>query len=178
MIDYSSPTNGSWLVGQSAATTARGQAFSPLTSEVIDTVGYTVDRDGSPADDLIVEIQSDSGNAPSGTVLATVATIAGGDVPASPTFLTTSGVGLSVTGGVKYWLVVRRSGAIDAANFYNWEHNSLNPYVGYDSNRYNGASWVGADATIDASFRITFAVPEAIPILFERKGVRARAVSF
>ena len=71
------------LTGTSAAL---GQSFIANTSGVIDLVFLNVHQQNTPADNVYVEIQTDSSDKPSGTVIGTSAQIAASSL--SSTFST------------------------------------------------------------------------------------------
>lgn len=74
---------------------------------------------GAPSDDVQVTLQSDTGGAPSGTVLATSNTI---DVQgALHVYTITFPVAGAVTNGSVYWLVYGRTGANSGSDFYGWD---------------------------------------------------------
>lgn len=73
---------------------------------------------GAPADNCILAIQADSAGSPSGTDLQT-ATIAGGTLTTTTALYNPSLAGsVTLTDRTKYWVVCRRSGALDAVNYY------------------------------------------------------------
>ncbi len=55
-------------------------------------------------------------------------------------------VAWELVASTKYWVVVRRSGALNAAAFYNWYYNTLT-YTSHISAQYNGTSWVAFGST-------------------------------
>lgn len=73
---------------------------------------------GTPADNCILAIQADSSGSPSGTDLAT-ATIAGGTLTTTSAQYSQALSGsITPTDKAWYWVVCRRSGALDASNYY------------------------------------------------------------
>jgi hypothetical protein len=108
--------NSTLTCGQTNGTMRLAQSFiaqGPITSASIWPY-----KSGSPTDNLIWEIQTDSGsNEPSGTVLTTFATIAGTSLTTSAVETKWSG-SLNLTASTKYWIVLRRSTSSDASNYY------------------------------------------------------------
>jgi len=97
-------------------------------------------KNSAPTDNLILEIQTDSGGLPSGTVVATIATIAGTSLTTANVLRTYRG-SWSLTNGNTYWLVFRRSGAPDNTNnyyIYGWT-GSTTGLTTYGI--HNGTSW-------------------------------------
>lgn len=116
-----SPLMGSWtptdvsVQGSGGSSEEMSQHFvgSSLT---ITSVIVFVGKQGSPTDDLIVEIQTDSGGLPSGTVVATGDTISGTDLSSiKQNWLVPISAAL---GSSDYHLVFRRSGSRDTSNYF------------------------------------------------------------
>lgn len=107
-----------------AANTDQAQAISVGnfggTNGVLSYVELDAFTTGTPTDSLVVEIQTDSGGVPSGTVVGTSVTVAHGALPtAANTSVLRCYVNTRITSGTAtYWIVARRSGAVDAVNFY------------------------------------------------------------
>lgn len=131
---------------------ANVQSFGTTTAQQIATrfflegtlthIGKSWSRTGTPTDDIILEIQSDSGGVPSGTVLAT-ATIpnvnlpgyvkAALDVPVPSTYTT------------PLWVVCKRSGALSDTTYWRGSFSPTPPissaYQEGASTFHNGTSW-------------------------------------
>lgn len=95
---------------------------------------------GTPTDDLVVEIQTDSAGSPSGTVVAT-GSIAGAELTTS--FVVTS---IALDGGpvagppATYWIVLRRSGSLSPLDYYRTIIVGSNPYAGAHKTE-SGSGW-------------------------------------
>ncbi len=109
-------------------------------------------KTGTPADNLVFAIQADSAGSPSGTDIIT-ATIAGttfttGSSPYTITFAPAQTLSTSTA----YWVVLSRSGAQDASNYYNY--GAVNS--GGNGYYYNGTAWAytgwGSEFTLDYSY--------------------------
>lgn len=81
------------------------------------TLNVGLKKVGTPADNVSIEIQSNSAGAPSGTVLWTW-TISWGSLTTSSVDTTVSGYSFVPTDLTVYWVVFKRSWAIDAVNYY------------------------------------------------------------
>lgn len=117
---------------------------------------------GGPTDNLVVEIQSDSAGNPSGTVIGTVATVAASSLPAavSQPFAWTTAI--SLADGATYWVVFRRSGALNGGAFYNTLVSAAavggwTPLKGLDSG-------VWTAKTPSAAIAVT--LPESVPTYY------------
>lgn len=143
-------------IGDTTATQARGQRF--VAGPLLTQATFHPTKSGSPSDNLIVEIQSDSGGVPSGTVVGTVATYSG----ATAGGIKTENVSIALTSGNTYWLVFRRSGAIDAANYY---YINAGTNLGWASSYvYNGTTWGTPSPPLFVS--LTFIDRTAVPTYY------------
>ena len=131
-------------LGDAAARTRIAVRVIPrqtITSTRIDIYKRKV---GAPVDNQYIEIQTDSGGSPSGTVITngTSDTIAGGGVTttyALTQFSFTAG-SFTLTSGTTYWIVILRSGAVDAANYYQYDGTATD-YASFLGKSYDGAAW-------------------------------------
>jgi hypothetical protein len=101
--------------GDGAGVQKYGQSFvAPAAS--LTQVGLALYKMNAPTDNVVVEIQTNAGGDPSGTVVATVATVPAAsistDIVTPPLVLYP--VAISLTASATYWVVVYRSGSIDA----------------------------------------------------------------
>lgn len=156
--EASESANGIGLVSGSEY---RAQSFIPLGSgTLIDPEIRLGGNIGTPTDSLILEIRSDNAGVPSTTVLASK-TLTHAELVADTwnTFALT----LALSAGVRYWIVVHRSGGLDVNNYRTWRVSLLNPYTagGSDSSS-DGSTWTDAH-TNDYAFRVP-AASEAITI--------------
>lgn len=152
---YEDIGEGLQAFGDAAGTTKLAQSFQ-LGSSVAWTAGSVkvrIKKEGSPTDNLTVEICSDSSGAP-GTVLAS-ATLAGASVPENLNWqeiTLTAKVNLSLS--TTYWLVVRRSGANDGTNYFKADANEALGYTRGSLKIWNGSAWVARSPDADLLFVI------------------------
>ncbi len=141
-INVADPTGINF--GDVDATTQRAQSFTPTDTTVdtltLDELQVWAGRTGvGHADNVYIEIQTDNSNKPSGTVV----TNGTSDVIAGTAFTLTNANELrpevfewstppELTAGTKYWWVIRRSGANDAAGYY---------YIGAGGDEYSSHSY-------------------------------------
>lgn len=98
-----------------------GVRITPRSNVSINSIKLMLARVSSPVDNLVVTIETDSSNLPSGTVITngTSNAVTGstlGTVVALTTF--SFPTPFTLTAGTSYWIVVSRSGALDVANYY------------------------------------------------------------
>ncbi len=143
-------------VGSSTTAQREAQPFA-AASATLTEVRVWLRTTGAPTDDAVVEIQTDSAGSPSGSVVATVATVAGTSLNTTMTEYTYS-TSIALTASTTYWLVVRRSGAVDAVNFYNVGINNAGGAGWTSLKTFASGSWTAA---LGGAFtvKLTFAVP-------------------
>jgi hypothetical protein len=111
------PPNGpSAIYGEGGADEKYAQSFTTSAAESMAIAGFWLRRTGSPTDDVVVELQSDSGGSPSGTVLASDA-VSASDISDSNYEVHTFSLPYSLANATTYWLVVSRSGSRDTSNY-------------------------------------------------------------
>lgn len=93
------------------------QSFMPGASIALGMAAVQINRIGSPSDTLRLSVHADTAGAP-GTQL-TFTDIAGADVPENSEWVWfLFATPLPLTSGTTYWIVVERSGALSAEDYY------------------------------------------------------------
>ena len=124
--------------GDQAANTKIAQSILPGQSRGINRVTVNLGKVGSPVDNVKLSVQTDSGGSPSGTELASTTldgstlTGAGADKDFNLTVFASS--------ASLIWVVLERSGANDAVNYY-FADTSTDAYTGGTQKVYNGSTW-------------------------------------
>jgi hypothetical protein len=127
-------------IGDAAARTRQAQQVITTAHGKRNGVKLRVRKVGAPVDNLQVQFFSDSGsNTPSGSSTSTTATVAGGTLTTSYVETTFTVTGAVLNSGTTYHVVITRSGANDAANYYQIDAGTQGDYDGA-SNTFN-ASW-------------------------------------
>jgi len=105
--------------------------------------------------DVIVEIQTDSSDAPSGTVVSgTSVTVPAANIPSTLGWVTANFTGApTLAATTKYWIVVRSASAFGSNNFLLWRAKIGNTYSNGKMSYYSGGSWTG-QSTVDNLFRV------------------------
>jgi len=117
--------------------------FTPGCSGYVTEVVAKMTRQGSPTDQAKIEIQTDSGGLPSGTILATspgVTLSTTEPVYADVTF-TWSTTSAAVSSGVTYHAVSKRTQARDNTNYFNWAFDSDTSSGIFEYTDPNPATW-------------------------------------
>jgi hypothetical protein len=145
-------------IGDSSGRTKLAQQFTVSSAGFITAAQIDIANNGSPGDQVSVAIAANSSGVP-GTILETGSTVTAagiGFAMATSTFTAATLLSLSTT----YWLVVARTGAVNASNYVKQgvDNHSI-PYGGYY--RYDGSSWILAQATYNFTFEIDGNIPGA-----------------
>ena len=127
-------------IGDAAARTRQAQQVITTAHGKRNGVKLRVKKVGAPVDNLQIQFFSDSGtNTPSASSTSTTATVAGGTLTTSYVETTFAVTGAVLNSGTTYHVVITRSGANDAVNYYQIDAGAQGDYDGA-SNTYN-ASW-------------------------------------
>lgn len=130
--------------GNTAARTRIGQGF--YMNGTLELPRIWLRKVGSPTDNVTLSLCTDSSGVPSGTVLQT-ATIDGSTLTTTAAPIDFAITPEPLTPKAKYWLELKRSGANDAANYYEVETCASGLYYDGGESLYN-ASWGAATATV------------------------------
>lgn len=152
---YVTNLTGDWAMGDAAGRqkVAQGITIPPGDDWKIRSVQAYLKKVGSPADNVTLEVCADSSGSP-GSVLATVS-VAASTLSTSMGWITFSlASSLAITPGTAYWLVLRRSGAVDASNYYRWGVDPAAGYSGGSGKSFDGAIWTAIAPASDAGFKL------------------------
>jgi hypothetical protein len=141
-------------IGDAAGSTRGMQQFT-VGSQAINVLSVEVylRKSGAPADNLTVEIFALAAGVPTGSAL-TSGTLAGGSITTSNAWVSVAVTEVELAADTLYGLVVRRSGANDAANYYIWRLDTGLGYAGGAFRLWNGSAWVARGTDADGTFRI------------------------
>ena len=147
---FSTSTSNSFGV-TTAGTTAGAklaQGFSLAVTSTVSAWALQLVDVGTPADNIIISIQTNGSNVPSGTVVVSSTIPALGQSSTSAyttsTFNTTSSLNASTT----YWIVAERSGATSDADYYNLAGTSTPAYYRGITRLHNGTNWTAVVPTL------------------------------
>lgn len=119
------------------------QGFQVPSPSEITTFSVSLDKVGSPSDNVIVKIY-DGVTQPT-TLLATSNTLAGSTLTSSCTRYTITFSGTpTLTSSTQYWFVLDRDGGFDTSNRYHACSTNTNPYPNGNSASFNGSTWTQA----------------------------------
>jgi len=144
-------------VGHDTANQRRAQGFKFLVSRPVGRVNLWLKASGAPTDNLTVEIQTNSGGLPSGTVVTNGASnaVAGSSVGASYGWVAFDfSMPPQLTAGTQYHLVLKRSGSVDAANYYVWGADQSSPGYSDGAGSVYGGSWLATSPATDHAFQV------------------------
>ena len=142
-------------IGDVTADTRQAFLIRTPIARTLSSVTVKIGKAGTPTDDYIVALQSDSAGAPSGTDL-TSASLAGASVPGTMTDTVFDLTDTAMTADTPYWLVFRRSGGVDAVNvFFVQGANNAAQWRGPKAT-YNGTSWATSSTQFANNLTLTF----------------------
>jgi hypothetical protein len=152
---YEEIGQGLQSLGDNSARQKMAQSFQIAsgTTWEAQSVRIRMKKEESPVDNLTVGLYSDSAGAP-GTLLAS-AQLAGSEVNENLNWhelLLNTRVLLAVS--TTYWLVVSRSGATDATNYYKVDANEELGYTSGILRVWNGSAWVARSPDADMLFAV------------------------
>lgn len=151
-VSQEASNNQPSLYGATGTDEMYAQSFQ--VSSALDLTGMSLrlSKFNTPTDTLVVDIQSSLG-----TTITSSDAVAAATVPTTPdwvAFVFASPPALSA--GVTYYAVLRRTGARDTTNIYEWRAQTANPYA--NGQAYERASGVWGDldgvTSLDFTFRI------------------------
>lgn len=143
--------------GHTAGVTQLAMKIKPVSTVTSSSIAIFLGKVGAPADNVTFEIQGDSSGSPDNTPITNGSsnTVAGGTLTTTFTLTTmTTSSAFTLTGGTTYWLVMKRSGAVDAANYYILCSSGAasGAYGNFTSKNYNGATWGAGNGIFYARF--------------------------
>lgn len=151
---YKESANQMQTMGGASGNQKIAQSFQLASlSWSADQVALRIKKVGAPADTVTVDLCSDSSGAP-GTVLSTTS-IVGTSLDINTNWVTLSlSTRIALSASTTYWLVIRRSGSVDAANYYMLDGNEALGYSRGVLRLYNGSSWVARSPDADLTFEV------------------------
>jgi len=145
-------------VGKELANQRRAQGFKLSVSRTVGRVNLWLKASGAPTDNLTVQIQTDSGGLPSGTVVTNGASnaVAGSTIGGSYGWVAFDfSVPPQLTAApTQYHLVLRRSGAVDGTNYYLWGADQSSPGYADGAGSVYGGSWQATSPATDHAFQV------------------------
>ncbi len=173
MLGNASAQQGSQSLGNTSSFQRAAQSFTTDGSAAVPVqVQVRVRRYGSPTDSLKVALQADNGSGiPSGVDLSSAAIL--GSALASEAYPWTS---LTFTAppqllaNTSNWLVLSRTGAVSAANYYLLAVDEKLSYPEGTFKTYNGSTWAARSVPADLVFKLS-SVWESTDLLLDAAGL-------
>ena len=146
-----------WVRGTGGTTEAQAESFTTVGAITLSSIWLSLSKVAAPADDLVIELRTDSGSSPSSTVLESVT------IPAASLTTTATWTKMAFTSSLSatttYWIVARRTGARDTTNYFSLDTSAANLFSGVEKVLSSG-SWADGGA-IDFMLRIVSSVEAA-----------------
>jgi hypothetical protein len=168
--DWSS--NGTW--GDTTANEAVAQSFTTVGAISVDAIRVALSKNGgAQTDNVSLKLYSSSANLPN-TLIATAT-----NVYAAANILLTNHswmefvflTPVALSAATKYWIVIERSGAVDATNSYSASYNTGSVYAGGGRSTRNAGVWSAESSVNDLLFQVIAVVPSALYQLAQDTGV-------
>ena len=142
------------------STAALAQQFTAPSNTILLGVVLKIGRSGAVTGNLTIEIQSDTSNHPSGTVLKTFTFPLSdlGDGVKTEYAVAFGGDALAVTSGTKYWIVAYKSVSGDTVS---WRSNNSNIYPNNLQATLAAGNW--STSTNDWHFAVRFDSSTSVP---------------
>ncbi len=134
---------GPRYVGFHTSEVFSGQSFEPNSTGILDSWEFDVKKEGTPTDNIFVEIWSTSGGLPN-TLLATSDVISGSSLTASFTTIKFNFSGanrITLTAGTRYAAIAARSGGLDSTNYYWIDGINNSTYANGTDIFYSNGAW-------------------------------------
>lgn len=144
--------SGGFAIGYDAGHAHYATRFTVASACVIDTVLVKASVGaGSPSDDMTVAIYNDNGGDPSVLETGSNINVVGGATDYTSTFAGTTELGVA-----NYWLVLGRSGSLDASSEYAWSYDTGGSV---DPKRGSTGAWITGSAGARGYYTITGHTP-------------------
>ena len=173
VLGNASAQQGSQSLGNTSSYQRLAQSFITDSSALVPVQAQTrVRRYGSPTDSLKVALQADNGSgSPSGVDLAST-TITGASLAAEayPWTVFTFSAPPQLLANTTYWLVLTRTGAVSAANYYLLAVDEKLSYPAGTFKTYNGSVWAARSVPADLLFKLS-AVWQSTDLLLDAAGL-------
>mgnify|MGYP001336716928 CR=1 FL=1 len=147
-------------IGTQAANTGVAQSFR-LAGESwpVGEVWLRAGKRGTPSDGLRLELCGDTGGVP-GALLAS-SEICAQAVPYAAGWLRFGLASPTLAADTSYWLVLRRSGGLDALNYFLWQADEQQGYPDGECRLWDGQAWTVRQPPADLAFRVEGSQPAA-----------------
>jgi hypothetical protein len=152
---YTTTSAAEQAVGAASTSSKAGQIITVGAGNInVVQVSIYARKQGTPADNLQAAIYAvDAALEPTGSALASWS-LAGGSVGAALAWITQSVTEVELQASTQYMLVVSRSGAADASNYYLVGVNAALGYAGGALKILNGSNWVARSPDADMNFEL------------------------
>ena len=157
LIGNAPAQNGSQALGASTTSLRTAASFTPGVDLSVRDVDLRLRREGSPADNIQLQLQADAGGLPSGSALGS-SSLAGSSLAQEsyPWVRFNFDPLVSLSAGVTYWLVVQRSGSVSSSAYYLLGVDESLSFAGGGLRIYNQTlpAWVLRSPNADLLFRV------------------------
>jgi hypothetical protein len=155
-------TTATW--GNAATSSAIAQSFTTVGAIDVNEIRIALNKVLSPTDNISLNIYSDTGaNLPNASIQAADNLYNGANISSTASWLAYQfATPVALSASTKYWIVVERSGAVDASNHYQARADSGSVYAGGGRSLLVSGVWGAESATVDLPFQILTETPSAL----------------
>lgn len=150
-------TGTSFLLNNTGLGDSAAQSFKLDEDSTFSKVNVRLSKTGSPTGNVLVSVQEDDSlNAPDGVAIDTsVGTLDVADITSEQAYTITLSSALTLTGGTKYWLVVKGDYANSGTDLVNWIGTTTDAYSdGQAKQLSSGGSYVSSGTVLDMTFGV------------------------
>jgi hypothetical protein len=175
-IQQLSSTTG-YTIGETSSSEAVAQSFTTSGAIDVNEIRVPIQKFGSPTDNVSLQIWSDSSSTPNASLATADNLYTGANISITNSWLTFQfAAPVSLSASTKYWIVVQRSGAVDAVNYYRWVANGTGVYAGGGRSLRVSGVWSAESAANDMCFQVLTETPSALySIVQDTSGLKLRA---
>lgn len=148
------------LYGSGGLSEEFAQSFTTSGAITVTGVLLGVGKVGSPTDNLVAQIYTNSSGVPSGTTVGTSDAIAGADLTTSTQWLRFD-VAASLSASTKYWVVLTRSGSRDTDNYFTIRFDATDVVSGEAKATRSSGTWTADGLGFDFGFAVLTATEDA-----------------
>jgi hypothetical protein len=149
--------------GDAATSSAIAQSFTTSGAIDVSKIRVVLSKFGSPADNVSLDIYSDSSSTPNASIATADNVYAGTVLSGTQTWVEYQfGTPVSLSAATKYWFVLTRSGSVDASNYYLARQSTTSSYANGGRSILVSGTWGAESASADLAFQILTETPSAL----------------
>lgn len=158
-------------IGNSSSYQKRAVKWTPSANDTVSEIRIAGWNIGSPTDNLEMIVVGHTGSGMGqpdlSNVLGTASNVYTDDTAGTGWMSFVFATPFDVTNSSPIWIVLSRSGSVDASNYYAWAYGSTGTFEGRAA--YNGSTWTVID-TSSGMFQVLSEKPKALYVVTQDSG--------